>query len=600
MSDKPTGAAQPDREPLVDHVIPADGSSPAAGTAVAAPTSVAPAPSTGSPDAESEPHYPSHDAVLKILGGLMMGMFLAALDQTIVSTAIRTIADDLGGLSMQAWATTAYLITSTIATPLYGKLSDIYGRRRFFLAAITIFIIGSALCSMATSMYMLAGFRAVQGMGAGGLFSLALAIVGDIVPPRERAKYQGYFLAVFGTSSVIGPVVGGFFAETNSFLGVTGWRWVFLINVPLGLLALYVVSRNLHIDHTRVNHRIDWWGALTLIVALVPLLLLAEEGRTWGWTSSTSMICLAIGVFGLIAFVIAEKKAGVEALLPTRLFTNKAIGIPLLLGFLIGLGMFGAMMVLPLWMQIVHGATPMQSGLLMLPLTGGIMVASVISGQLISRTGRYKMFPVMGAALMAIGAFMISRMHVDTSMLLVSGAMVVFGFGLGFNMQPLTLAVQNAADRRDMGIATSSATFFRQMGGTVGVAVFLSILFSTVPDKIAAAFKAAAGTSAFQAAVRDPAVLAEPANRSLVESMTTGGGGGGVGESVLGDSSFLSQLDPRLAHPFLVGFADSISLVMLVATGILVVAFLLMWFIPERPLQGGPAAAKEAATESLG
>ncbi|MFV0461018.1 MAG: MDR family MFS transporter [Actinomycetales bacterium] len=575
--------------------------------APALPTSAAPAqPATDNPPSAKpgaaantahEHVYPPPNQVVTIIIGLMMGMFLGALDQTIVSTSIRTIADDLNGLSLQAWATTAYLITSTIATPLYGKLSDIYGRRPFFLAAISIFILGSALCTMSTSMYMLAAFRAIQGIGAGGLFSLALAIVGDIVPPRERAKYQGYFLAVFGTSSVLGPLIGGFFANADSILGVAGWRWVFLVNVPIGLLALVVVWRNLHVEHQRVDHKVDWLGAFTLMITLVPLLILAEQGREWGWTSTNSMIAAGIGLVGLVLFIFAERAAGYEALLPTRLFSNRAIGIPLLLGALIGFGMFGAMMVLPLWLQIVHGANPMQAGLWMLPLMVGIMSASIMSGQLISRTGRYKIFPIVGTALMAIGAFVLSRLTVDSSMWFVSLGMLIFGLGLGNNMQPLTLAVQNAADRRDMGIATSAATFFRQMGGTLGVAVFLSILFSTVTDRIATAFQAAIQTPDFQAALRDPAVLSNPADQQILTALQSGGGGGS--NAVLNDSSFISQLDPRLAHPFLVGFSEAMSTVLLTASAILAVTFLLTFFIPERKIAERHPGPTPPAAESL-
>ncbi|WP_235486243.1 MFS transporter, partial [Frankia sp. AvcI1] len=250
----------------------------------------------------------THRQIMVILSGLLLGMFLAALDQTVVSTAIYRIGESLHGLTAQAWVTTAFLITSTIATPLYGKLSDLYGRKPFFLFAIAVFITGSALCTFATSMYMLAAFRAVQGIGAGGLFSLALAIVGDIIPPRERAKYQGYFMAVFGTSSVLGPVVGGALAGQDTLLGVAGWRWIFLINVPIGIGALVVVARVLHISHERREHRIDYPGALTLIVALVPLLIVAEQGREWGWGAGSSLVCYAIGLVGIAAFVVAERR----------------------------------------------------------------------------------------------------------------------------------------------------------------------------------------------------------------------------------------------------------------------------------------------------
>ena len=300
----------------------------------------------------------THRQILTILAGLMMGMFLAALDQTIVATSIRTIADDLSGLSIQAWATTTYLITATISTPLYGKLSDLYGRRPFFLTAITIFVVGSVLCGFADSMYQLAAFRAVQGLGAGGLFSLALTIIGDIVPPRERAKYQGYFLAVFGTSSVLGPVIGGFLAGQESILGITGWRWVFLVNVPIGALALAVVARYLRLPHTRRDHRIDWPGALALIIGLTPLLVVAEQGRTWGWLSGRSLTLMGVGVVGIVAFVLAERRFGEDALLPLRLFRGRTFVIGSALNLIIGMGMFGGLAALPLYLQIVKGATP--------------------------------------------------------------------------------------------------------------------------------------------------------------------------------------------------------------------------------------------------
>src|SRR6476469_6756233 len=271
-------------------------------------------------EAPSETGGLSHKQIMTILSGLILGMFLAALDQTIVSTAIRTIGDDLNGLSVQAWVTTAFLITSTIATPLFGKLSDIYGRKPLFMLAISIFILGSALCGLAHSMYQLAAFRAFQGIGAGGLFPLALAIIGDIIPPRERARYQGYFMAVFATASVLGPVIGAFFAGTPTILGISGWRWIFYINVPIGILALIVVEAVLKLEHIRRDHRIDWGGAAALVVALVPLLIIAEQGRIWGWAGGSAYVCYVLGAIGIVSFIYVESKMGDDALLPLRLF----------------------------------------------------------------------------------------------------------------------------------------------------------------------------------------------------------------------------------------------------------------------------------------
>jgi len=537
----------------------------------------------------------SHRQILMILSGLLLGMLLAALDLTIVSTSIRTIADDLDGLSVQAWVTTAYLITSTIATPLYGKLSDLYGRRPFFLLAISLFVIGSVLCTLATNMYMLAGFRAFQGLGAGGLFSLALAIIGDIVPPRERARYQGYFLAVFGTSSVLGPLVGGFFAGQDTILGITGWRWVFLINVPLGIIALIVVARVLHIPHTRRDHKIDFAGALALTVTLVPLLIVAEQGRTWGWASDRSIACYVIGAAGFIAFLWAEQRIGDDALLPMRLFKRKTFSIGSILNLIIGMGMFGGLAALPLYLQIVKGHTPTEAGLLMLPLTAGLMSGSIISGQFISRTGRYKIFPIMGAFLFTLGMILLSTIQVDTSLILVSGYSVLFGIGLGFNMQTLVLAIQNSVPPQDMGVATSSATFFRQMGGTLGTAVFLSVLFGTVAGNIKDAFAAAAKTPAFRQAITDPAVTSNPDNQPVLQMLKGAGAAFNID-----DSSFISKLDPRLAQPVLEGFAKSMSLVFTIGAGVLAIAFVVSFFLPEEKLrtQSGLQAreSEEAAT----
>ncbi|WP_137121906.1 MDR family MFS transporter [Segeticoccus rhizosphaerae] len=544
----------------------------------------------------------THRQILTIFVGLMMGMFLAALDQTIVGTAIRVIADDLHGLDNQAWVTTAYLITSTIATPLWGKLSDIYGRKGFFISAISIFVVGSALCSFATSMYMLAGFRALQGIGAGGLMSLALAIIGDIVSPRERAKYQGYFLAVFGTSSVLGPIVGGFFAGSSSILGITGWRWVFLVNVPIGIAALLVVGKTLHLHHVRHDHRIDWWGAASLIVALVPLLVVAEQGRTWGWGSGTALACYVVGVIGVGLFVAAEHRMQEEALIPLRIFNNRAITITIVGSVIVGLGMFGGIMSIPLYLQIVHQATPMSSGFMMLPLVLGIMISSIVSGQLISRTGKVRIFPVLGAAIMVIGLLLLWRVRADTSLVVVMAFMLVFGLGLGNTMQPLTLIVQNAVAPREIGMATSSATFFRQMGGTLGVAIFLSILFSSAGSKIQGALQQAVPTPAFQQALHDPKLMQDPQTANFVKALTHagqgGGGGGAGGTGILNDSSVLGKLPDALAYPFRVGFSDAMDLVFLIGALVVVLGFIVLLFLPRielRTQSGMQAAAAERA-----
>ncbi|MDQ1493874.1 MAG: hypothetical protein QOG69_357 [Actinomycetota bacterium] len=523
----------------------------------------------------------THRQIMTILVGLMLGMFLAALDQNIVATAIRTIGDDLNGLSVQAWVTTAYLITSTVSTPLYGKLSDLYGRKPFFLLAISLFVIGSAACAFSTSMYMLAAFRAFQGLGAGGLFSMALAIIGDIVSPRDRAKYQGYFLAVFGTASVLGPVIGGFFAGANSILAITGWRWVFLVNVPIGIVALYVVWRTLNLPNIHRPARIDWIGVGALVVCLVPLLIVAEQGRTWGWGSGTSLGCYALGIAGLALFILAERRMGEDALIPLRFFQNKVFSLTSGVGIFVGMGLFGGISVLPLYLQIVRGVSPTKSGLLLLPLTAGLMVGAIISGQLISRTGRYKIFPVVGAALCIVALALMSFIGADTPLWQTDTYGAIFGLGIGNIMQPITLATQNAMPARDIGVATSSATFFRQMGGTLGVAIFLSVLFSTVGPNIGHAYQNAEATSSFQAVAASPAVQQAPGNQPILQVIQ----GKGLSSSSLNDTSFLKQADKRLAHPFFVGFSKSMDLVFRLAAVVMFIALLMLLFMREIPLR---------------
>ncbi|TFV91951.1 DHA2 family efflux MFS transporter permease subunit [Blastococcus sp. CT_GayMR20] len=507
----------------------------------------------------------THRQILTILGGLLLGMFLAALDQTVVSTAIRTIADDLNGYDLQAWATTSFLITSTIATPLYGKLSDLYGRRPFYLFAIGVFVVGSMLCGLADSMYQLAVYRAVQGIGAGGLMSLALAIIGDIVPPRERSRYQGFFMAVFGTSSVLGPVIGGFLAGQDSLLGITGWRWIFYVNVPLGLLAFAVVWRVLHLPHQRRDHRIDWPGALALVTCLVPLLIIAEQGRTWGWDSGRALLCYAIGAVGFLLFVLAERAYQDDALLPLRLFTNRSFAVGSVGSIVLGAGMFGGILLLPQYLQIVHGSSPTVAGLQMIPLVAGIMTGAMSSGIAISRTGKYKVFPLVGIVFIVVALVSMSLvLEADTSVWTLVPFMVLMGVGLGFNFQPVILAVQNAVSPREMGVATSSVTFFRQMGGTIGVAAFLSILFTRLPTDI--------GSRIAETAAADPEAAAQAAQLQAQ----------GVDE-VLADTTGIANF-PLLVEPFREGFTASIDLVFLVAAAVVAIGFFVLIFLPQLPL----------------
>ena len=535
----------------------------------------------------------THRQIVLVLVGLMSGMFLSALDQSVVGSAMRTIADDLKGLDLQAWATTAYLITSTISTPIYGKLGDIFGRRSLFMIAISIFIIGSVTAGFANSMYELAIWRGLQGIGAGGLFSLALTILADIVPPRERARYQGAMMAVFGTSSVLGPLIGGLFADIDSFLWVDGWRWVFLMNLPIGIIALFMVVSFLHVPHTPRPSRIDWWGAVTIIIAVVPLLLVAEQGRDWGWGSANSITMYATGVVGIIAFILVERKMGDAALLPLKLFKSSTFSLTTLLGVIVGVGMFGGMMTLPLVLQIVKGASPTEAGLLMIPMTIGMMTASMGSGIITGRTGKYKIFMIGGTAMMAGSYLYFAQMTADWEIWQISIGMVTMGLGLGQLMQTLTIAAQNAVSANDIGVATSSSTFFRQMGGTLGVAVFISMLFAVLSDKgkwigeqIAAAIKA------------NPALLAEDRNAIIRDA-----GPSGLGELVNSDSSFLQVISPEIARPILVSFTEAADVVFLSAAIVVSVAFVVALFNKEIPLRtksGVAAKAEENAAASMG
>lgn len=532
----------------------------------------------------------THKQILVILSGLLLGMFLAALDQTIVGTAMRTIADKLDGQTAQAWATTAYLITSTVATPLYGKLSDMYGRKPFYLFAIAIFIVGSLLCGFANDIYQLAAFRAVQGIGAGGLMSLAFAIVGDIVPARDRGKYQAYFMAVFGSSSVLGPVLGGVLAGQDTILGFSGWRWIFLVNVPIGIIALVVVFRVLNLPHTRRDHRIDYIGAALLAVAVVPILIVAEQGNDWGWTSGRSIGLAALGLVSAVSFVFWERRMGEEAILPLRLFNNSVFSVSSGMNFIVGMAMFGGVAAIPLYLQIVRGYSPTAAGFLMLPMVIGIMSASAVSGQIMSKTGRYKIFPIIGGFFLLIGLLLLQTLSIDAAIVIPMIYMFIFGAGLGLSMQTLIVAVQNSVNPRDMGVATSSATFFRSMGGTFGTAIFLSILFNSVASNIS--------NRVTETQKADPQGFGEAVAQLSPQQQQLLAGAGEGSKSAINDTSFIEHLPTVLKNVFLHGFNDSMQRVFLVAALVAVPAIVLAFMIKEIPLRKSAGLAAQAEDEA--
>jgi EmrB/QacA subfamily drug resistance transporter len=579
----------------------------------------------------------THRQILFVIYGLMAGMFLSALDQTVVGTSIRTIADDLNGLSQQAWVTTAYLIVSTIATPIYGKLSDIFGRRPLFIIAISIFLVGSIASGFSTSILMLAGFRAIQGLGAGGLMALPLAIMGDMLAPRERAKYQGYFLAVFGISSVIGPLIGGLFAGASQILWITGWRWVFLINLPIGIIALAMVLRFLHLPSRSANRgvRIDWWGATTVIVAVAPLLLVAEQGRDWGWTSWGAWTCYIVGALGIAAFIVSERLMGDDALIPLKLFRSQTFTVATILGVLVGFGMFGALSTVPLYLQLVKGSTPTESGFQLLPMILGLMISSIASGQLISRTGRYRIFPILGTGFMLLGFGFFSTIKADTSYWVVAAGMLLVGLGLGQLMQTLTIASQNAVGPRDIGVATSSSTFFRQVGGTLGVAVIFSVVFGVIGEAIKTSFSNKTVLRNALDAALNPAVAGAPNNKGIMTTVynsivdpikkalpptvdlsnstvrhgvvdqimskigsgTTPSGSGSLSTSLNGDTQFLNHASNALAAPFLQGFSSAMVSGFYISMVVVGVAFILSFFLKATPLRQKSALQEVAEAD---
>jgi EmrB/QacA subfamily drug resistance transporter len=434
-----------------------------------------------------QPGALSHRQILVVFSGLMAGMLLAALDQTIVSTALPTIVGELGGIDHLSWVVTAYLLTSTAVVPLYGKISDLYGRKIVFQTAIVIFLIGSVLSGLSQSMLMLIVFRGIQGLGGGGLMAMAMAIIGDVVSPRQRGRYVGYLGAVFAASSVIGPLVGGFFVDSLS------WRWIFYINLPVGIVALFVTSSVLKLPFRKVQHRIDFEGAALLVAGVVCLLFVCVWGGvTYPWSSPIIVSLAGAAAVLLVAFVLQERRVE-EPLLPLRLFSDPIFSVSTVVSFLVGIAMFGAMVFLPVYLQAVKGASATRSGLLVLPLMLGLMSMSVLSGRIISRTGHYKTWPVAGMGIAAVGVFLLSRMDANTSRVQTALFMVVVGAGLGMVMQVLLLAVQNSAPHADLGVATSAVNFFRQMGATLGVAVFGAIFSTRLGNELSALLPAGHG-----------------------------------------------------------------------------------------------------------
>ncbi|MFJ5734862.1 MDR family MFS transporter [Streptomyces microflavus] len=502
----------------------------------------------------------SHRTVLVAIGALLLGMLLAALDQTIVSTALPTIVSELGGLDHLSWVVTAYLLAATAATPLWGKLGDQYGRKKLFQAAIIIFLIGSALCGVAQNMPQLIGFRAIQGLGGGGLMVLSMAIVGDLVTPRERGKYQGLFGAVFGVTSVLGPLLGGFFTEQLS------WRWVFYINLPIGVVALLVIAAVLHIPVHREKHTIDYLGTFLIASVATCLILVASlGGTTWDWASAQIIALAVLAVVLLIAFVAVERRA-VEPVLPLKLFRVRTFSLVAVISFIVGFAMFGAMTYLPTFLQVVHDITPTMSGVHMLPMVFGMLLTSTGSGQIVSRTGRWKVFPLAGTALTAAGLLLLHRLDESSSTWQMSASFFVFGAGLGLVMQVLVLVVQNAVSYQDLGVATSGATFFRSIGASFGVAIFGTVFTNRLTGQLESAL----------------------AGRSVPP--------GADAERLAADPRAIQMLPADLRPSILSAYSTSITDVFLYAAPVVLVAFVLAWFLREDKLRGSVTAPDTSQT----
>jgi EmrB/QacA subfamily drug resistance transporter len=503
---------------------------------------------------------PTGRALRTVFIALMLGMFLAALDQTIVSTALPTIVGDLGGLNHISWVVTAYLLASTISTPLYGKLGDMYGRKPVFLAAILIFLAGSMLAGLSQTMDQLIGFRALQGLGAGGLMVGAQAIIGDIVPPRERGRYMGLIGSVFGVASVAGPLLGGFLVDSFS------WRWVFYVNMPIGAIAVVIVALRLHLHTPQTRHRIDYLGAGLLSVAVTSLILVATwGGNRYAWGSGTILVLAAVGLAFTAAFVWRERRAA-EPVIPLRLFRSHVFNVSSAMGFTIGMAMFGAIVYIPVYLQLVYGASPTSSGLRMLPLMGGLLVAAIASGRAITAIGRYKIFPIVGTAVLVVGMLLLSRLGVGTAPWLASAYMLVVGVGIGLVMQVLVLVVQNDAPPRDLGVATATATFFRSVGGSFGVAIFGAIFASRLADQI----------------------------RHLPPEIARQ-----IGAGARLTPEQVKKLPPGTHDAFLNAFAHSLHGVFLWGTLIAVIPFALSWLLKEKPLRTTLGAAPAVEPEHV-